>query len=250
VCVGAKPRPRRTGQDRTFIDCLAQTACRSTYCPTDRPARLEAADRKPQHRRPQPHRVTIPVRADDLVRTSCVGVAATPPTAGGMRRCWARRLWERRRPNRDACHRPNVSAAPGRRVPAPDELRASLQRTIAACPAPASVTGSSDALTAPIHASSSAGALPTGDWEHEAPPLRRMPDHRLPDGARTDARSTYTDAGRRLSGQAELASSTSRPYARSLKTRGMLCTKECACVQRRVQRARNSRWLSQISRES
>jgi hypothetical protein len=51
--------------------------------------------------------------------------------------------------------------------------------------------------------SSVPGALPTGDWEHEAPLLRRLLDLRLPDRARAHAASTYVTTPR--DGQAEVA---------------------------------------------
>jgi hypothetical protein len=41
-----------------------------------------------------------------------------------------------------------------------------------------------------------------------------------------------------------------RSCAQRARTRGMGCIRACPYVQRRVQRARNSQWLSQISRES
>jgi hypothetical protein len=78
----------------------------------------------------------------------------------------------------------------------------------------------------------SIGALPIGEWDHEAPLLRRMLDHRLPDGARAHAVSTYvtTTAGR--SGRARgLDKRARRPICEdtrnAVRARVRLCPTAC-----------------------
>jgi hypothetical protein len=78
----------------------------------------------------------------------------------------------------------------------------------------------------------SIGALPIGEWEHQAPLLRRMLDHRLPDGARAHAGSRYVTTP--SVGQAELAGWTSGPYGaicedtrNAVRARVRLCPTAC-----------------------
>jgi hypothetical protein len=78
----------------------------------------------------------------------------------------------------------------------------------------------------------SIGALPIGEWDHEAPLLRRMLYHRLPDGARAHAVSTYvtTTAGR--SGRARgLEKRALRPICEdtrnAVRARVRLCPTAC-----------------------
>jgi hypothetical protein len=78
----------------------------------------------------------------------------------------------------------------------------------------------------------SIGALPIGEWDHEAPLLRRMLYHRLPDGARAHAVSTYVTTTAARSGRARgLEKRALRPICEdtrnAVRARVRLCPTAC-----------------------